>query len=380
LQGAIGVERQLPKNTRLSATYTYDHSEHLAQTVPINTPFPGSFNPELALSATNGIFPYGYNAGNIYEFESGGKFNQSIVMIGLNTAITRSISINANYQLTYARDLPGTPSDPYDFNLDYGRSNLDRRNNLSLFGNVIAPLGIRFAPFITVRSGAPYDVEIGEDIFGDTETNVRAAYAPTGSACGGNVVCTKYGDFSTAVTATNLANLVPRNLLSGPSLISVNGRIYRIFGFGPRRGGTDPNAANGPGPGPDGGGGPCGGGPGGGGGGGGRGGGGGFGGAGGGGGGGGGGRGGGGMRMGSGGGRGGGGGMTEHRFNLTVGVNVTNILNHFNPSGYNGNLTSTYFGLPTGANTSFGGGGIGGAGAGSSANNRRLDFSVALNF
>jgi hypothetical protein len=72
--------------------------------------------------------------------------------------------------------------------------------------------------------------------------------------------------------------------------------------------------------------------------------------------------------------------MTEHRFNLTVGVNVTNLLNHFNPSGYVGNLTSTYFGEPTGANTSFGGGGIGGGGAGSSANNRRLDFSVALNF
>jgi hypothetical protein len=88
------------------------------------------------------------------------------------------------------------------------------------------------------------------------------------------------------------------------------------------------------------------------------------------------------MSMCSGGGRGGRGGgtMTEHRFNLTVGVNVTNILNHFNPSGFNGNLTSTYFGLPTGANTSFGGGGIGGGGAGSSANNRRLDFSVALNF
>ena len=81
-----------------------------------------------------------------------------------------------------------------------------------------------------------------------------------------------------------------------------------------------------------------------------------------------------------GGGRGGGSTMTEHRFNLTVGVNVTNILNHFNPSGYVGNLTSTYFGLPTGANTSFGGGGVGGGGMGSNANNRRLDFSVALNF
>ena len=69
-----------------------------------------------------------------------------------------------------------------------------------------------------------------------------------------------------------------------------------------------------------------------------------------------------------------------HRFNLNVGVNVTNILNHFNPSGYNGNLTSTLFGLPTGANTSFGGGGPGGGGGASNANNRRLDFSMSLNF
>jgi hypothetical protein len=382
LQGAIGVERQLPKNTRISATYTYDHSEHLAQTIPINTPLPGTFNPLQPLSATNGFFPYGYNAGNIYEYESGGKFNQSIVMVGLNTAVTRNISLNVNYSLTYAKDLPGTPSDPYDFNLDYGRSNLDRRHNLSLFGNITAPLGIKIAPFITLRSGAPYDVEIGQDIFGDTFTNVRAAFAPQGAACSGDVKCTPFGDFNTAVTATNLANLVPRNYLTMPALVSVNTRIYRIFGFGPRRGGNaDPNAMNGMG-GPDGGpggGGPGGGGPGGGGGG--RGGGGGFGGGGGGGGARGGG-GGGGMRMGAAGGRGGRGGstLTEHRFNLNVGVNVTNLLNHFNPSGFNGNLTSTYFGLPTGANTSFGGGGPGGGGMGSNANNRRLDFAVSLNF
>jgi hypothetical protein len=71
--------------------------------------------------------------------------------------------------------------------------------------------------------------------------------------------------------------------------------------------------------------------------------------------------------------------MTEHRFNLNVGVNITNVLNHFNPSGYNGNLTSTLFGQPTGVNTGFGGGGPGG-GMGSSANNRRFDMSISLNF
>jgi len=63
--------------------------------------------------------------------------------------------------------------------LDYGRSNLDRRNNFQLTGSVIAPAGIRFAPFITVRSGAPYDVTSGTDIFGDNGV-VRADFANCG--------------------------------------------------------------------------------------------------------------------------------------------------------------------------------------------------------
>ncbi len=373
-QAAIGVERQLPRNTRVSVTYTYDHGLHENQTVPINTPLPGTFNPLLPLSASNGIFPYGYNAGNIFEYESGGKFNQHIVMFSVNTTVTRNVSINANYQLQYAKDLPGSPTDPYNFNLDYGRSSLDTRNNLSLFGNITAPLAIRVAPFVTLRSGSPYDVSIGQDVFGDTETNVRAAFAAAGTACGGTVKCTQFGNFSTAVNAANLSNLIPRNYLTQPGLVSVNAHIYRVFGFGPKRGGN-PTAGGPDGMGGGPGGGPGGGGPGGGGfgGGGGRGGGGAAGGGGGGA------RGGGGMRMGGGGGRGGGGGNTEHRFNLNVGVNVTNILNHYNPSGVSGLLTSTLFGQPTGANTSFGGGGRGG-GMGSNANNRRLDMSVSLSF
>ena len=87
--------------------------------------------------------------------------------------------------------------------------------------------------------------------------------------------------------------------------------------------------------------------------------------------------------MGGGGGRGAmmGGDLTEHRFNLTVGVNFTNILNHFNPGGYVGTMTSPFFGQATSVNTAFGGGAIGGgAGAGSVANNRRVDMSMRLTF
>jgi len=84
--------------------------------------------------------------------------------------------------------------------------------------------------------------------------------------------------------------------------------------------------------------------------------------------------------MGSGGGgRGGGGGTTDHRFNLTLGLNITNVLNHFNPAGYQGVITSPQFLDPTSVNTGFGGGGVAGGGAGT-ANNRRIEFDSRFTF
>jgi hypothetical protein len=93
--------------------------------------------------------------------------------------------------------------------------------------------------------------------------------------------------------------------------------------------------------------------------------------------------GGGGMRMGGGGGRGGGGGAdtTEHRYNVTMSVMFNNLLNHYNPGGFVGNLNSPQFGTATGINSGFGGGGPGGGGGGgSTANNRRIEFQTRFTF
>ena len=38
MQSAIGVERQLPRNTTVAVTYTNSRALHMSQTVPINTP------------------------------------------------------------------------------------------------------------------------------------------------------------------------------------------------------------------------------------------------------------------------------------------------------------------------------------------------------
>ena len=168
---------------------------------------------------------------------------------------------------------------------------------------------------------------------------------------------------------------MPRNYLTGAGLISFNVRVARTFGFGPRRGGNGLTAGDMGGPGGPGGG-P--GGPGGGG----R------------------------MGGGGGGGRGGaaadravaaacawaaavdaaawvavGGDLTEHRFNLTLSVMFNNLINHYNPGGFIGNLNSPQFGQATSINSGFGGGPGGGGGFGGSvANNRRIEFQTRLTF
>jgi hypothetical protein len=82
-----------------------------------------------------------------------------------------------------------------------------------------------------------------------------------------------------------------------------------------------------------------------------------------------------------GGGMGGGGGMfggpsTSHRYNLIVSMSARNLLNHNNPGGIIGNITSPLFGL---ANQPAGGG-FGGGGFSESANNRRLELQVRFTF
>jgi hypothetical protein len=84
---------------------------------------------------------------------------------------------------------------------------------------------------------------------------------------------------------------------------------------------------------------------------------------------------------------------TEQRFNLLLGVNVANVLNHLNPGNYQGVITSPQFLEATAVNTGFGGGGLGSGGGGgpitgigtsnsspAAANNRRVEFDLRFTF
>ncbi len=334
LQYAIGVERQLPRNTTVALTYTSTRGTHLLQTVNINTPLPGT-----------DLRPYG-GAGNLFLYESGGLMRQQILMANFNTRFSRGVSLFGNYSLNYAKDLPGTPSNPYNFAQDWGRSALDRRHRFQLVGSVAAPWGLRLSPFLTLQSGSPYDVLIGRDLNGDTIPNDRPALA---SAPGPGIVSTQFGYFN--INPQPGQALVARNYLTTAGLVSVNLRVSKTFGFGEARGAGGAAGNRGGGGGGRGGGdhGDHGGG-------------------------------GGAMRMGGGDHGGMFGDSTNRRYNLTVSAMFNNVLNHVNPGGYTGILTSPQFGQPSSINSGFGGGPGGGGFGGMVANNRRVELQLRFAF
>jgi len=215
------------------------------------------------------------------------------------------------------------------------------------------------SPLVVISSGQPFNITIGRDLNGDKLFTDRPAFAADLAKPG--IVFTTFGAFDPNPVIGE--TIIPRNYGQAPGLLIANLRVSKTFGFGGERRAAAQNGRNGGGAGGErGGGGPRGG----------------FGGAGGGGP-----RGGGGGERGGGGGggRGGGGGDGGKRYNLTVGVNFQNILNHVNLNRPIGNLSSSLFGISNSSAGVFGGFGGGGRGGGSSAPyNRLIEMNIRFSF
>jgi hypothetical protein len=119
-------------------------------------------------------------AGNIFQYESTGRFNQQQLIVSLNNRFSQLFSISANYVLNRAKsDTDGLntfPANQYDLSGEYGRSSQDVRHRLTFFGSINAlPWGIRLSPFVIINSGRPFNITLGRDINGDTLFTERPA-------------------------------------------------------------------------------------------------------------------------------------------------------------------------------------------------------------
>jgi len=335
MQAAIGVERQLPKNITLAVNYTHSRGVNVLRSRNINAPLP-TFNPAVAGSVQ---FPYG-NVGNIYLYESSGLFNQDQLITNINARVSAKVTLFGYYSLSNAKsnsDGAGSfPSNQYNEQYDWGRAGFDVRNRLFMGGSVVAPLGLRFSPFMIAQSGSPFDITIGQDLNGDSIFNDRPAFATTANAA--NVVSTRYGLFD--INPQPGQTIIPRNFGNGPGMFSMNLRVSRTFGFGGERNSSAASAAGMAGGGGMGMGGM---------------------------------RGGGGPRGGPGGMRGGpfGDAVTSKRYNLTVGISARNLFNDVNLAPPIGNLSSPLFGTSNALAGGF---------FGSSSANRRIEMQMRFSF
>ncbi len=340
MQGAMGVERQLPKNVTLAVTYTHSRGVDVLRSRNINAPLPGTY--EMG----SPVYPYGEQAGNIYVYESSGLFTQNQLITNINARINAKMNLFGYYALGKAEsntDGSGTfPSNQYNEQPDWGRAGFDVRSRVFLGGSVVAPLGLRFSPFIIAQSGMPFNIVLSQDLNGDSIFNDRPAFAGPNAA---DPVQTKYGLFDLVPQPGE--TIIPRNYGNGPGQFSVNLRLSRTFGFGGERGSSAAAAAGGGMPG-------------------------------------GGGLAVGGMRGGGGGGpRGGGGGgprggfgdpVTNQRYNLTIGLSARNLLNDVNLAPPIGILSSPLSPL-FGHSNALAGGFFGSATA-----NRRIELQMRFSF
>ena len=270
--------------------------------------------------------------GNIFQYESTGKFTQNQLILNLRTRFG-AYSIFGNYSLNDAKsdtDGAGTfPINQYDLSGEYGRSSLDATHRFVVGGSYNAPLGFRIRPFIIFRSGSPFNITNGIDSNGDTLFTERPTFAQLATRCNTLGLTDSFCDFS---NVSDLNQTIPRNYGTGPEFFIVNLRTSKSFGFGKRDGGGD-SAGSGRGRG---------------------------------------------GRFGGpfgGGGRRGGGNDGESRFQLEFTVQIRNLFNRTNLSSPVGNLNSPFFGQSLSTAGGFG------FGRGSSAGgNRRIELEVEFEF
>ena len=305
LQTAVTLDRQLSKIATLSISYVNSRGFDQLFTNSVNTPLPGTYNPD---NPQSGIRPYG-DVGNIYQYQSGGIFRQNQFITNFQVRAGSRLSLFGYYVLDYADSDTAGPnsfvSNPYDPLQDYGRASFDVRHRAFMGGTFALPHAIRISPFMLATSGSPYNVTIAQDLIGSSVFNQRPAFAsPLSNPA--NVINTVLGSFDTVPEPGE--TIVPPYFGVGSPHFTMNLRVSKTFGFGKTAAGNN----NQHGPGGDHGGGhnPA--------------------------------------AHGVGGGFGGGfmGGLssaTPHRYNLTFSINARNIFNYVNLAPPVGIVTSPLF-------------------------------------
>ncbi|MDQ2949835.1 MAG: carboxypeptidase regulatory-like domain-containing protein, partial [Acidobacteriota bacterium] len=184
MQTVIGMDRQLFSHTTVSVNVMNSRGTHELLTDDINAPIPtlDALPPGLSGNVNNLLRP-NPTLGDIYDYQSTGIFKQTQLMASMNSSVGKWLTLFGRYSYTQAHSntdgLGYMPADPYNIAQDWGRSSLDIHHTLFLGGSFATKWGVRLSPFIVARTGTPFNITTGTDLFGVSSGTPTARPEPT---------------------------------------------------------------------------------------------------------------------------------------------------------------------------------------------------------
>ena len=243
MEAAFGVDRQLTKFMTGNVTYIYSQGIHQYFTDNLTA----AANEIAAGGFQNGEYPAfqpGEPLDNNLQYQSGGFYREHQIMATVRASY-RNFSLMTNYTYSDAKGdtsgvgtVPSVSSNP---GLDYGRTSFAVANRFMAFGNVVLPWKVSASPMVVYNSGTPFNVTTGEDLTGNNQFNARPTYGDPSRCNGANSDYISAPGFGCLdINPYNPANagekIIPYGVGTGPSMVSLNMRLAKAIGIGPKLG------------------------------------------------------------------------------------------------------------------------------------------------
>jgi hypothetical protein len=233
------LERQLTKTATLTFTYLHSFGVHQLVTRDSNAYLPGTY--EFGSSTLTGVRP-DPSLGLVDQYFPEAVFKQNQLIVNVRAVISKNFNMFGFYNVTDAHSDGGAgsnPSNSYDLKQDYGRAGFVRPQMLFLMGTYNGPWGLSFNPFMIAQAGRPYNITTENDLTGDNFFNDRPGVA-SASDCAATSTAPANPEF--ALTPFGCLDTIPgsgetllaNNLGKSPAAVSVNLRISRAWGLGPK--------------------------------------------------------------------------------------------------------------------------------------------------
>jgi hypothetical protein len=177
LQFSLGIERQIAKGTTVAINYTGARGYDLFRSIDHNAPPPPLYlvRPDPA-------------HGVIRQIQSNGRLVSHSLQMTVRGKITRFFNGSVQYVLGRAMNdtngIGSMPANNYDLSGEWARANSDQRHRFDLLGSFKPGPWFTLGVALSLRSGRPYNLTLGRDVYNTGSANARPAGVPRNSLVG----------------------------------------------------------------------------------------------------------------------------------------------------------------------------------------------------